>query len=502
MTLDIRSADPHPATTRPGFRVAAASAVLLAGAGLFALLRTGAALAHQPPPAVTASAAAISTAAAAATQTPEYYQATGSVAPQFQADLSARITARVTAVMVRAGDPVRRGELLMTLDGRDLSAADAQARADANVARAGLQTAQTQAAMEAATSVAAIAQAAAHANEAQAGLSAAEARLQRTTAGPRPQERTQAALAVNEAHAAYVLAQQNLMRMTQLHDEGAISDQTMDESRSQFQVAQARWQTAQQAQSIAVEGSRSEDVRAAQDAVAQARAGLSSANAALQQSRAAATQVQVRRQQVLSARAQVAQSAAALNAAAVSTTYTQITAPFDGVVVQRLADPGAMAVPGVPLLKVQGGRMRLLVQSPERVLRHIGPDSTLPVSVGGGAWIPARVAEISPQGDTTSHTFTVKLDLPNGSRAAAGMFGRAKFAIGTQREILVPQTAVLNRQGLRFVMVVAAGVARLRLVETGETVGDRVAITSGLNAGELVVAKPDSDMRDGVQVQG
>ncbi|MDE2126769.1 MAG: efflux RND transporter periplasmic adaptor subunit [Armatimonadetes bacterium] len=500
MTVGNPTTDSQRPLSRPGRKVAAASGAVFVAVGLFTLLRMESTSAHAAP-AVTAPVTTVITAAAAATWVPEYVTASGTVEAQQRADLSSRITSRVTAVMVHMGERVKRGELLMTLDGRDLTAAEAQATADVNTARAGLQMAHVRAAMEAATSVAGIADAAAHVNEAAAAMSAAEARLQRTTAGPRPQERAQAALAVNEAHASFALAQQNLMRMTQLHDEGAISDQTMDESRSQFQVAQARWQTAQQAQSLTAEGSRAEDVRAAQEAVAQAGAGLKSARAALQQSRAIAMQVQVRRQEVISARAQLAQSAASLNAAVVTSTYTRITAPFDGVVAQRMADPGAMAVPGVPLLTVQGGRLRLLVQAPERVLGRIAAGSLVPLSIGGGSWVMAPVAEIAPEGDNTSHTFAVKIDLPNSYDGAVGAFGRAKFVIGARREILVPQAAVMSRQGLRFVMVAAAGIVHLRLVETGERVGKLVAVSSGLNAGERVVAVPVEGLRDGAKVQ-
>src|SRR5262249_30609041 len=149
-------------------------------------------------------------------------------------------------------------------------------------------------------------------------------------------------------------------------------------------------------------------------------------------------------------------SRAALQLAAVTRDYATIAAPFDGIVTKRIADPGAMASPGVPLLMVQGGTLRLEAIVPESALVSVRKGSTVPVTFDA---LPARaltggVVEIAPQGDPSSHTFRVKIELPSGSGAAAGMFGRARFVTGTEKRLLVPARALVEREGLHYLYVV------------------------------------------------
>jgi len=191
------------------------------------------------------------------------------------------------------------------------------------------------------------------------------------------------------------------------------------------------------------------------------------------------------------------QQQAARSAAAAAQTvqgYTKISAPFPGVVTQRMADPGAVAAPGVPLLTVEAaGPLRLEASVDESLLALVRLGAELPVTLDalGGTQVRGKVAEVVPAADPGSRSFVVKIALPNTSGLHSGIFGRAGLARGSRKAVLVPQKAVVSRGSLEVVFVVGSdGIAQLRYVSTGNTQGDAVEALSGLNAGERVIEAP------------
>jgi RND family efflux transporter MFP subunit len=436
---------------------------------------------------------------------PRTLVATGVVRSELEAQLAAKVMGRVVAVYAREGDFVRRGQALIRLDARDLDAAVSQAGAGLRSASVGYDSARVAAQMEEATSAARIASAQAQVAQSEAAVKAARAKLDLVSAGPRRQERTQASLAVNQARANLALAETNLRRYQQLVAEGAVSQQQYDQAKTQYDVAKAQLDTAVQAQSMTDEGSRVEEIRAAQEGLQQAQATLDQARAGLRQAQAMALQVNVRRQEVTGALAQIGQSKAALRLAAVTRDFAIVSAPFDGIVTARLADPGAMAAPGVPLMKVQGGQIRLEAVVPEGALGAVRLGSRVPLTLDalGAKPIVGSVVEVAPQGDPTSHTFLVKIALPAGAGARAGMFGRANLAVGAERRLLVPASAILEREGLQYVFVVDKGnTARLRLVTVGEPQDGMIPVLSGLNSGERIATTHIDTLTDGATVVG
>jgi RND family efflux transporter MFP subunit len=435
--------------------------------------------------------------------TPRYLEATGTVRAELEAPVAARVMGRVASVMAREGDVVHRGQLLVSLDAQDLDAALAQSQAGLRSADVGYRSARVAAQMELATSDARIATAEAQVVQGQAAVKAAQSKLDLVRAGPRKQERAQAHISVTRASANLSLAQTNLRRYEELVKEGAISWQQYDETRTQYDVAKAQLETAQQAQSIADEGSRTEDIRAAEDGLQQAQAALVQARAGLRQAHAAALQVNVRRQDILGAEAQVGQSEATLRLAQVTRRFATVTAPFDGVVSARLADPGAMAAPGATLMRIQGGQIRLEAVVPESALRSAHRGSIVPVRLDAvpGSEISGTVVEVAPQGDPSSHTFVVKIGLAASAPARVGMFGRARFIQGVERRMLVPESALVEREGLVYVYVVdRRNIARLRIVTLGDRNAGRVQALSGLNPGEKIVASDVERLSDGQKV--
>ncbi len=207
------------------------------------------------------------------------------------------------------------------------------------------------------------------------------------------------------------------------------------------------------------------------------------------------------------ARAGSAQSEAALAQANTTVGFTRIRAPFDGLIVAKLADAGAMAAPGVPLLTLEDpSHFRLEVQVDENQIAAVHLGTAVPVQIDalGAQAISGKVVQIVPAADPSSRSFTVKIDLPANPQIRSGLFGRALFPRGERESILVPQTALLHRGQLDAVYVVGKDeIASLRYVTLGKPSASDIEVLSGLESGERIVAQPAerdlSGKRIGVQ---
>jgi RND family efflux transporter MFP subunit len=179
--------------------------------------------------------------------------------------------------------------------------------------------------------------------------------------------------------------------------------------------------------------------------------------------------------------------------------YTRLRAPFAGVVTARLADPGTLASPGVPLLQVDSsGPLQLQVTVDESAIGTVRKGMKVSVSIDGAptANVTGTVADIVPAADPASHSFTVKVDLTSSAKLHAGMYGTAAFATGTRQAILIPRSAVVLRGSLACAYVLdSTGIAQLRYLTLGAAQENKVEVLSGISAGERLVNDPaDRDL--------
>jgi multidrug efflux system membrane fusion protein len=225
-----------------------------------------------------------------------------------------------------------------------------------------------------------------------------------------------------------------------------------------------------------------------------------STTAAVEQAQARIASLHAREKQM---RYRIDAGSAELQAAEIALGETRITAPATGVVVDRRAEPGDLAVPGQPLLVLDDPRAyRLEAVVGESAVGRVRMGETVPVVVDSlGRTLIGRVAEIIPAADPASRTVTVKLDLPADPGLRTGLFGRARFPAAERQALLVPLGALVERGQLTSAYVVdAQGIARLRLVTAGARYGDRVEILSGLDAGERLVVEGAPRLSDGASV--
>lgn len=170
--------------------------------------------------------------------------------------------------------------------------------------------------------------------------------------------------------------------------------------------------------------------------------------------------------------------------------YSTLTAPIAGRIVERYADPGDTARQGEPLLRMYDpATLRLEAAVRETVAATLKKGQHLMVEIDAvNKKYKAVVDEIVPSADPGSRSFLVKVSLSDGSRLYPGMFGRLLIPIGDIEKIYIPQTAVTHVGQLDFVMTKTDQGPARRYVRLGEKGPDnRIQVVSGLSPGDIII---------------
>jgi membrane fusion protein, multidrug efflux system len=194
------------------------------------------------------------------------------------------------------------------------------------------------------------------------------------------------------------------------------------------------------------------------------------------------------------ARAGQAGAEAALTQARNALGYTRIRAPFAGVITEKKADVGTMAVPGMAIFTVEDTyryRLEATVDESDLAVVHLGQEVSVVLDALGDAAFRGKIVQMVPAADPASHGFLVKIELPADTRVRSGLFGRARISRGQRTALLIPQTALVQRGQLHGVYVVDLnGAAHLAYITLGRTVGPQIEVLSGISDGEKLIAVP------------
>src|SRR5687768_9090504 len=291
----------------------------------------------------------VTVAPVATIETAERLEAGGVVAARESASISSRIVATIGAIRVRAGDRVRGGDVLITLEARDVTEHTGQTRASAVAAEKILAQARTE-------------------------QSAAEAEHRLASAWQK--------------------------RIATLHARNSATDQERDEAEARLSAAAAR--------------------------LAGAQAGIEGADA------------------------QLASARAAVGVATATESFTALRAPFDGLVTERLTDPGNLAAPGIPLLRIESdGPRQVVVRVDEARAAYVNTGDRVSVSIDTAAehtaddkGLQGVVAEVARAVGADQRAFTVKVSLPPTVTARTGSFARVVFRGAPRRVLIVPAPAI------------------------------------------------------------
>jgi HlyD family secretion protein len=455
--------------------------------------------------------------------------ANGSVLPGQTVNLSPRSAGRVAAIFVEQGDIVRQGQQIAQMENADVRAQIAEAQANLRQAQANLARGRNGSRPE-------------EIAQAQSRLAAAQATLARTKNGNRPQEIAQVRarleqvksnLALSqsiapqqvqqaEAQIAAAAARQNLAkvklaRFQNLANQGAITQDRLDEVMADYQTTTATYLEAQQRlqqiknnsrqeiaqRSAAVAeaeqnlqqqqaGSRSEDVDRAEADVEQAKSSLEQAKNGS------------RPEDVAQLTAAVDTARARLNAAQVQMQETLILAPFDGVITQRYASVGAFVTPTTTASREgQATSTSVVAIAKDLEVKAKVPEVDIgKVSVGQKVEVTAdsypdtkfqaTVRIVAPEAvveqNVTSFEVRLGIDSDPDQKLRSGMNVNVSFVgKSVPASLMVPTVAIVRKKGKDGVLVPGKdNQPEFKEVETGFNVRDKTQILSGIQSGDRV----------------
>ena len=199
--------------------------------------------------------------------------------------------------------------------------------------------------------------------------------------------------------------------------------------------------------------------------------------------------------------AQVAQAQAGVTAIKANIAYTQIRAPFSGVVQSRKVSEGDFVGPGMPLLELVGsGEQELVATLSEAEVRGLKLGSKIAFD-SEGVEGEAQITALAPGGDPYSHkgTLRAKVLKPKGLRQ--GSFARIRVpGLTISQSLSVPKSALVQRGELTGVFVAKDGQAELRWISLGEGTGSYLPVRSGLKDGEKIIDRPGA-LQDGQPIE-
>jgi RND family efflux transporter MFP subunit len=173
--------------------------------------------------------------------------------------------------------------------------------------------------------------------------------------------------------------------------------------------------------------------------------------------------------------------------------YTQIRAPYSGIVTQRHVEVGEIASPGQSVMSgISLEELRVIVDVPQSVIPSVRAGKAVRVYLPDGSDIRADGITVFPFADLGSNTFKVRVDLPEDTRQLfPGMFVKTGFVTGEKRELVIPEGAVVYRSEVTGVYVLdGEGRVRFRQIRAGRDLGDALVVLSGLTEGERVALDP------------
>jgi len=192
--------------------------------------------------------------------------------------------------------------------------------------------------------------------------------------------------------------------------------------------------------------------------------------------------------------------------------YTQITAPFDGVITHRYADTGAMIQAGtssqtqsMPLVRLsQNDRLRLVIPVPASAVPRVRLGERVAVTVQAlHKTVSGTVARFADRLDPETRTMHVEVDVQNPQlELVPGMYADATLVLDEAKNVLVAPIQAIDRVETqsRAMVVGEDGRIAARSLTVGLETDDRVEVKHGLNDGDAVVIGSRAQLKPGMLV--
>jgi RND family efflux transporter MFP subunit len=426
-------------------------------------------------------------------------------------DVVPRVTGVIVWMPYYVGTKVKKGQLLARLDTSQLDPMVSEKAAGVSTAQQGVGVAAmeyqqalnmvTQARAEVSMAEGEVAESKAMLTAAQQGRGTAESMVESAQAEVNAM---QAELTSAQADRNY--QDEELQRMKQLFDQGAISKSEWQRAQADAQKSSADVDKARENVARAQSGVRSAraelrkvdaEISGARRKVQQAEAQVRAKRAGVETARSAAAAA---KSKIGQSRAGVAEAAAGLKGASTQLGYAELRSEVDGVITQRVISPGVVVAPGQSVLRVaQISPIRLQANVPEADLTRVQVGATVKIAKRNSKQNPvtARVTSISPSVDPNSRTGVVEAIYTNSeARFLPGQYLSMEISVGSNEpSVVIPNAALQTEEHGSFVWVAKAAMngefsVSRREVQIGGRGGENVAVTSGITGGEQVVVAP------------
>lgn len=197
------------------------------------------------------------------------------------------------------------------------------------------------------------------------------------------------------------------------------------------------------------------------------------------------------------------------NEAEAMLTYTNLVAPFTGVITQINSDAGSMANPGVPILMVeQSGSYQVGASISEADIAKVKHGAAAEVLIKStGRKLNGKISEVSPSSQYSGGQYKIKVDIDpkEQSDLYSGMYANVTIALPGEKNqsstVLIPESAILYKDQLTGLYTITENqTALLRWVRLGKAQGTQVEILSGLRSDEKFILESESKLYNGVPV--
>ncbi len=184
--------------------------------------------------------------------------------------------------------------------------------------------------------------------------------------------------------------------------------------------------------------------------------------------------------------------------------YTVIKAPFDGIIIRRLAEPGDVVSRNRHLLTLADpGSLIVRVAAPGQLLADLDTESSIRIQldIPGSQPFTGKLQRIFPTLDPQSRLGTIEIGLDNPpGMARAGQFVRVELTGATKTRLMIPFTALrTDRQG-EYVYVVENNKVVQKDITSGERFDDWLEVIEGLEAADQVIKRGFTNLKNDMQV--
>lgn len=195
------------------------------------------------------------------------------------------------------------------------------------------------------------------------------------------------------------------------------------------------------------------------------------------------------RTQAQAAEAQLKSARAQRDAQALRLRHARVVAPDDGVISSRTATIGTVSMMGTELFRlVRRNRLEWRAEVPAESLSQLKRGTSAVVQTLEGRTVTGVLRQLAPTVNTSTRSGLAYVDLPAGSGLAAGMYVTGRFALAERNVLVIPESAIVLRDGNHYLMQVDAK-KRVRVIKvmTGQRRDNAIEILGGISPADRFV---------------